>query len=158
MTDTHAKIARDKLHATLKASYARTLACGTTLAKVAARANNEPDLVAHYSATARVIVALEELKGVAEQAAKDLRGALLLSMLDTGCPQVADEANTVYLAREPAFLEVIDPAGIPPDLWTRPKPEPDKKAIRAAMDQGRPVPGASINIRNSQRLMIRGKN
>lgn len=154
---TGANAARDKLHAAVKAHYARTTAAGQALAKMVQRAAGQADVVQHYASTAHVILALEQISQVAEQAAKDLRAALSESMLDTGCPQVADDEFTVYMAREPAFLEIIDSARVPPDLWTKPKPEPDRKAIRAAIDAGRDVPGASINVRNSQRLVIRGK-
>lgn len=149
--------ARDDLHQAIKTSYARTAAAGARLAQLIRQAAAEPDIVQHYAWTAHVIVALEALRDVAEQAAKDLRAALQLSMLDTGCPQVADGALTVYLAKEPAWLEVIDPARVPRDLWTNPKPEPDRKMIKAAIDAGRDVPGASFNMRNSQKLVIRGK-
>jgi hypothetical protein len=155
---TGANAARDQLHATLKACYARTAAAGGVLAKIVQRANTQPDIVGHYAETAHAILALEELKAVCEQAAKDLRTALMASLLETGCPQIVNDDFTVYLAREPAFLEIIDPARVPPDLWTRPKPEPDRKAIKNAIDAGRDVPGASLNVRNSQKLVIRGKS
>jgi hypothetical protein len=155
---TGANAARDTLHATLKASYARTAAAGTSLAKAVQRANTQADLVLHFGETARAIQALEDLTRTAELAAKDLRTALQNTMQEVGCPQVVDVDFTVYLAREPAFLEIIDPARVPPDLWTRPKPEPDRKAIKNAIDAGRDVPGASLNVRNSQKLVIRGKS
>jgi hypothetical protein len=152
----HAQGARETLHTKLRASYARTAVVGSGLAKIVQRAGAETDLVAHYSATASVITALEDLKATAEQAAKDLRQALLLSFLDTGCPEVSDATHSVYLAKEPAFLEILDPAKIPPDLWTQPKPEPDRKLIKAALETGRNLGGAaSITARNSQRLVIR---
>lgn len=159
MTDSPgAASARDALHQQLVSHYRATADAGSTLARVVMRAHTQPDLVVHYADTAAAIIALEDVVVVAAQAVKDLRSALALSMQDTGCPQVAAEDFTVYLAREPSFLEVIDPAGIPPDLWTKPKPEPDRAAIKRALDQGRSIPGASMNVRNSMRLTIRGKS
>jgi hypothetical protein len=159
MVDTPgANKARDQLHATLKAHYARTAAAGQALAKLVQQANAEPDIVGHYATTAAAILALEELKAVVDEAAKAIRTALMTSMLDTGAPQIATDRFTAYLAKEPAFLDIIDPTQVPQDLWTRPESQPDRAAIKAALDAGRQVPGASLNVRNSQRLVIRGKS
>jgi hypothetical protein len=155
---TGANAARDQLHAKLKAAYARTAVAGTALAKVVQRANTQADLVAHMGDTGYVILALEDVKAAAEAAAKDLRTALMISLAETGAPQVATPDFTCYLQREPSFLEITDPVRVPPDLWTKPKPEPDRAAIKAALNAGRDVPGASMGIRNSQRLVIRGKS
>jgi hypothetical protein len=159
MSDTPgANKARDQLHATLRAAYARTTAAGVRLAKLVQRANGETDLVDHYATTAAAILALEELKAVAEQTAKDLRTAVMTSFLDEGCPQISTDEFTVYLQKEPAFLDIVDPTRVPQDLWTRPESQPDRAKIKAALDAGRSVPGASLNVRNSQRLVIRGKS
>jgi hypothetical protein len=153
-----AQAARDRLHDAVRAAYLRTATCGSALAQVMQAAARQQDLTAYYAETARCIIALEDLHKAAERAARDARSSLLLSMLDTGCPEVRDPAFIVYLQREPSFIEILDETKIPPDLWTRPKPEPDRKLIKAALDNGRQVPGASLNVRNIQRLVIRGKN
>jgi hypothetical protein len=150
---------RDALHAKLRAAYARTATAGVQLAKIVQRANTEADLVAHYGGVAYAILALEELKAIAEQAAKDLRAAMMISLSETGAPQIATADFTAYLAKEPAFLEILDPGKIPPDLWTTPKSEPDRKLVKAALEAGRNLGGgAAITTRNAQRLVIRGKS
>lgn len=151
--------ARAMLHAKLRASYARTATAGVQLAKIVQRANAEADLVAHYGDVAYAILALEDLKAIAEQAARDLRAAMMISLSETGAPQIATADFTAYLAREPAFLEILDPAKIPQDLWTTPKAEPDRKLVKAALEAGRDLGGsAAITARNAQRLVIRGKS
>jgi hypothetical protein len=152
-----ASTARDKLHAAVAAAYKQTLQSGKQLAQGVSNAVVELDLERYYVETVGVIMALDQLAANAQAAAKDVRAALQFSMQDTGCPQVTADNFTAYLQREPAWVEVVDPKQIPPDLWKRPEPEPDKRRIKDAFDQGRTIPGASINMRNSQRLVIRPK-
>lgn len=147
--------ARDDLQAAARTSYTNIAAAGARLAQLIRQAAATPDIVEHYAWTAHVILALEAVETAAAQADKDLRTAMLASLLDTGCPTVADDELTAYLAKEPAFVDVANPAGIPRDLWTNPQPAPDKAKIKAALDAGRSVPGASINVRNTMRLVIR---
>lgn len=148
-------IARDNLVTDLAPIYRRAHAAGGGVFTAAKHLAGTTDLVVAYAAAARLVLALEAMKAAAEQAAKDARSILLASMADTGCPQVADGGMTVYPAREPAILVIEDPARIPPDLMSKPSPAPDREAIKAALKQGRQVPGASILQRNSQRLVIR---
>jgi hypothetical protein len=149
-------IARDNLVTDLAPIYRRAHAAGGGVFTAAKHLAGTTDLVVAYAAAARMILALEAMKAAAEQAAKDARSILLASMGDTGCPQVAEGGMTVYPAREPAILVIEDPARIPPDLMCKPPPPaPDREAIKAALKQGRQVPGASILQRNSQRLVIR---
>jgi hypothetical protein len=152
-----AATARDTLHQAVAGAYKHTLAAGKALAQGIRAAVAEPDLERYYVETVRVIMALDQLAASAQAAAKDVRTALQASLQDTGCPQVTSEQFTAYLAREPAWVEIVDPKQIPPDLWKRPEAEPDKRRIKEAIEQGRIILGASINMRNSQRLVIRPK-
>jgi hypothetical protein len=81
-------------------------------------------------------------------------------VLDDRLPRksATDRVHGSIWQKEPAFLDIVDPTQVPQDLWTRPESQPDRAAIKAALDAGRQVPGASLNVRNSQRLVIRGKS
>lgn len=147
---------RNKLAAALRPLYARTVGAGGALARAQQAAEGAQDLVLHYAAAARVILALEALEATAKQAARDMRAALHASFNETGCPEVSDDALTVYLAKEPAVLTIDDPRLVPPDLMAR--PQPDRKEIAAALKAGRRVPGVSMLTRNSQRLVIRPRS
>lgn len=149
------KAARDNLHDVVKTVFARTFVEGGALARAVKAAEAEPDVVIHYGHAARTVLALEGLAKTAEAAAKDLRSALLASIVETGCPQVAEADLTVYTQREPAFLHIEDETRIPPDLWTKPKSEVDRRLVKDAINAGRDVPGALLQQRNSQRLVIR---
>lgn len=152
-----ASTARDALHKAVAAAYKHTLQSGRRLAEGVSAAVVELDLERYYVETVRVIMALDQLAADAQAAARDVRAALLFSMQDTGCPQVSTDGFVAYLQREPSWVDIIDPKLIPPDLWKRPEPEPDKRRIKEAIEQGRVIQGAGINMRNSQRLVIRPK-
>jgi hypothetical protein len=47
--------------------------------------------------------------------------------------------------RKSSSVKIIDPQAIPPD-YVRIKIEPDKTAIKKAIDQGELVPGADIEV------------
>jgi hypothetical protein len=152
-----AEAARNQLHKAVVGAYKQTLLGGAALARGVSQAVREADLERYYVETVHIIMALDKLAADAQAAAKDVRAALLTSLQDTGCPQVSTDSFVAYLQREPSWVEVIDPKEIPPDLWKRPEAEPDKRRIKEAIEAGRIIKGASVNIRNASRLVIRPK-
>jgi hypothetical protein len=76
----------------------------------------------------------------------DLRRALIeQAMLTAEIKKVERPAATLSLANRPAFLVVDDEASIPAEFWTLGAPKLDRKAVAAALKDGRPVPGAALS-------------
>ena len=153
----HADNARDAVHAALRGAYGPCYRAGAEYAAACKRALAETDLVAAFGAALDVVRAAEHLHDVAELAAKDARTELAKQMAEVGCHQVATATLTGYLQKKPAYVMIDDEAAIPQEFMATPAPKPDKHALKAAMDGGKDVPGATLVRPNDQTLAIRAK-
>ena len=75
----------------------------------------------------------------------------------TGATRIETEHHTAYLARKPAFASLYDESLVPPEFYTTPKPQLDKRAILSALKDGIDVPGVNLAYPNEQSLVIRSK-
>lgn len=96
--------------------------------------------------------ALKKRRAVLERKADSLREYVLDDMLRDGT--VVNTARiSMKPARTPAKVEVIDIHELP-DRYIRVKTEPDKQAIRKAIDSGEEIPGAELSS-GGWRLAVR---
>lgn len=154
----HADEARDVLHNVMRAVYKPVYAAGCAYAQAQKAATTATDLVEVMQATVGVILAAEHLKDMATEAEKSARDALAEQMDATGAAKIQTEHQTAYLSRKPAFVNIEQEDMVPAEYIRQPPPAPDKKAIKAAIDDGVLVPGCTLVVPNSQTLVIRRKN
>jgi len=135
---------------------------GTALAKFEGKGQAVAAFILNEEATAAAIrTALKQLDAKAcahEKRAERLRDYMRIAMKQTGITQIRSDDGTIdvklYIERE-ASVDVFDANQVPKEYWSTPKPpepKPDKKAIGAAIKEGKDVPGARIV--KSDRLTI----
>jgi len=76
-----------------------------------------------------------------------LKHRLLDAMVYAGVKKVEHPQFTISVANNPAAVEIFDERQIPADYMTDPKPpepKPDKRLIKAAIQDGHDVPGAKL--------------
>ena len=83
---------------------------------------------------------------------------LLINMRGCGVTKIECPAFTIAVQANPAAVEVLDEAAIPAEYMRTPKPKPpvpapDKNAIKAALKEGKAVPGCALN--QSMKLVIK---
>jgi hypothetical protein len=83
---------------------------------------------------------------------KNLNNYLEWNVKSAGVPEIKTSIFTVKLAKTPEAVKILDESALPADLL-RVKTEPDKTAIKAAIKEGRNVPGACLEA--GERLVIK---
>lgn len=120
----------------------------------AAQANSLDSRMHH---TAAAVMAAEAAQGAVAQVTQSLglataqvqtverglRRALGEAMHGTGTLQFATEHHSIDATASAGAVEITSPNLLPARFWRNPEPQPDKRAIAAALKLG-PVPGARI--------------
>lgn len=91
-----------------------------------------------------------------ERRSEWLRRYLLESMQHAGIKRLECPEFSLAVRDNPASVDVFEPALVPAAFMRQPDPpppEPDKRAIKAALDTGSDVPGCRLT--KTQRLEIR---
>jgi Siphovirus Gp157 len=151
----HADAAAEQLRTALRPLYADILAAGQALAKSYASLKADQDLLLLIQRAGHILLAAEGLQAAAEAMARAGRQALGAIMLDVGCTHCSDGDLSLYLSRKPKVLTIDDPALIPKHLLLQPPPQPDRAAIKEALNRGEHVPGCSQLTRNDMTLTIK---
>lgn len=103
---------------------------------------------AHDGATVTgIAVVMADLDDRAARVQKriDMRRALVeQALLTAEIKKLERPAATLSMANRPASVTVADEASIPAEFWIAGAPKLDRKALKAALTEGRPVPGASL--------------
>jgi hypothetical protein len=150
-----AAAAREAIHLAATAGYGPVHRAGKTYATAYSQAIGATDLMDALGCAVHLIQAAAHLRDVADRAEKDARAALLRTMEETGCTNIAAGTLTAYLSKRGAYV-VIDPkAVIPPQFIHHPAPIPDKAALKRAIEGGETIPGVSVIHPNDQQLSIR---
>lgn len=76
--------------------------------------------------------------------AESLRQYLADSLQLAGITEVKDARFVVKVRQNPPSVRVLDQQAIPPAFLRYPEPEPDKTAIKAALQAGETVPGVQL--------------
>lgn len=82
-----------------------------------------------------------------EKRADNLRAYILRCMESTGIKKIDGPHFSLSVKANPASVEVFDPFQVPAEYMRQkppPAPEPDKAAIKAAIQSGKEVPGAKL--------------
>lgn len=147
--------ARDRLREKLRQNYTAVIDAGKMLATTYTALKAEPDLVQAIQRAGHVLLAAEGLHAAAEALAKQGRQAVGEVMMDTGCTHATDGTLSLYLSRKRTILSIDDTALVPPHFLRHPPPEPDRAAIREALNRGEQVPGCSQIMPNDMTLNIK---
>jgi hypothetical protein len=90
-----------------------------------------------------------------ENRAAGLRSYVLTSMQVAGVQKIECPYFKLAIQKNPAAVDVFEAATVPEEFWIQPETPPkviDKKAIAAAIKDGREVPGAKLT--QGQRLAV----
>ena len=68
--------------------------------------------------------------------------ALLTAELEV---KITRPIGTLFLSRRAPKVEITEEADIPAEFWTAGAPKLDRKALTAALQDGRPIPGAALS-------------
>jgi hypothetical protein len=140
----HADALRQRL-AAVAADIAGTMALPASLRAAADRAVREPDLVQALAAVGSVALELEALEETAKIRAANVRTVLCEVMSESGAAAIRLPGHSMSLVERGPALVIDDPALIPPTLMRERDPEPDRKAITAALKAGGEVPGCRLS-------------
>lgn len=105
---------------------------------------------AHHAAIDAEIARLTALKAHRQKVADGLRAYLKDNMERAGIEKIECPLFKLTIKKNPPSVEVIDPLSLPAEFWRTPEPKPpvaapDKAAIKAALQDGKDVPGARLN-------------
>ena len=83
------------------------------------------------------------------KSAQALRESVLTNMRGAGLDKIESSMFTFSVRKNPPSVEIADSTALPPAYWRTPEPKPpvaapDKAAIKAALQAGTNVPGASL--------------
>ncbi len=113
---------------------------------------------AHHAAIDAEIARLTALKAHRQKVADGLRAYLKDNMERAGIEKIECPLFKLSIKKNPPSVEVIDQLSLPPEYWRTPEPKPpvaapDKAAIKAALQDGKDVPGARLN--QGTRLVVK---
>jgi hypothetical protein len=115
------------------------------------------DLVECMQAAARLILAAERLKDLAEAQERAMRAALAATMADTGCPSVRIAGFTVSVV-EPAPKLAIDMDALPDRYKARQeKIVANTMLIKGALENGATIPGVSTTNGGAPHVQFRSR-
>lgn len=155
---TGATDARDAVRQALAAAYRPVFMAGKSYAEAYAAAVAREDLVEALGHAVDVVAAAGHLAEVAAAAEKDARAVLARVMEETGATQIVSGNLMAYLTKKGSYVIVDDASLIPPEFMHQPPPQPDKGALKKALEAGQMVPGASVIRPNEQTLAIRSRS
>jgi hypothetical protein len=124
------------------------------------KANNYCIVIGNLEASAEAIKHLEERlyrrRKAMESRVKFLRDRLRQAMEITGMKRIDAPQFSISVQLNPAAVDVFEPALLPNEYLrypAPPPPEPNKAAIKEAIESGADVPGARLS--RSTKLVIR---
>lgn len=95
--------------------------------------------------TAKVVSDLEERARRVEKRIAFDRALIEQAMATAEITKLERPVATLSLANRPPSLRVDSEADIPAEFWTAGAPKLDRKALSAALKDGRPIPGAALS-------------
>jgi hypothetical protein len=95
--------------------------------------------------TERVIADLQSRADRVERRIKFDRALIEQAMMTAEITKIERPVATLSLTNRAASLRVDSEADIPAEFWTAGAPKLDRKALSAALKEGRPVPGAALS-------------
>lgn len=110
------------------------------------------NLAATAEAMANHIKAVQERKRAVESRVKFLKRHILVGMDLAGVGKIECPAFRITVTSNPASVDVFEPDLVPLEYTITPKPEPNKTAIKEALQQGIDVPGARLVYGQSLRI------
>ena len=110
------------------------------LLAVVARLDAEQDILA---AEGKILTAAARQLGEQSERCRDRLASLLDAMEAAGEEPVVRAGGRTVSLRRTVAVEIADPTAIPAD-YLRVRSEPDKGAIKAALEAGQAVPGAEL--------------
>ena len=147
----------DGLRTATEAAYAACWEAGKAFAQGSAAVTKASDIVDTLARTIDLLVAAETLHRTADAAVANIRAKLAETMEATGATTVQATHHSAHLSRKPAFVSLGDESLIPSEYYVQPPPALDKRAIKAALMDGKEVPGATISTPNSMNLVLRAR-
>lgn len=104
---------------------------------------------AHNAAIDSEIARLQALKVQRAKVAAGLRGYLLNNMQRMGIERIDCPMFSISIRKNPPSVDIFDPLSLPAEYMVTPEPKPpvatpDKKAIAAAIKEGKEIPGAKL--------------
>jgi len=105
---------------------------------------------AHHAAIDAEIARLTALKAHRQKVADGLRAYLKDNMERAGIEKIECPLFRLTIKKNPPSVELLDTSELPAEFWRTPEPKPpvaapDKAAIKAALQDGKDVPGARLN-------------
>lgn len=100
--------------------------------------------------------AMQERAAKRRKRADQIRAYLLFNLQACGITKVSCPEFTLSVRRNPPAVDIDDPEVVPAEFMATPEPpppRPDKTKIKAALKEGRSVPGC--HLRESDRLEVR---
>lgn len=95
--------------------------------------------------TERVIADLQSRADRVERRIKFDRALIEQAMMTAEITKIERPVATLTMANRAPGLRVDSEADIPAEFWTAGAPKLDRKALTAALKEGRPVPGAALS-------------
>lgn len=148
--------AADGLRTATEAAYAACWEAGKQFAQGSAAVTKASDIVDTLARTIDLLVWAEALHDAADAAVREIRATLSRTMEETGATTVQGTHHSAHLARKPAFVSISDEAAIPAEYIVQ-KPSIDKRAIAAALKDGKAVAGCNLAIPNEMSLVLRAR-
>ena len=93
------------------------------------------------------IARLQRCKRHACERVERIEGRIIHELEASGLTRVDGFHTALLTVPSPAAVDVFDPPSLPAEFWRQPKPpakQPDKPAIKAAIEAKRKVPGARL--------------
>lgn len=120
------------------------------------KAQNYAFVIRNMEASSEAIKAAEKQMAERRQAidnrAKQLKERLKGAMELAGMTKIECPHFVISIAKNPKSVDLYEPGLLPPEFTKRPPPEPDKTAIKEALEAGREVPGAALKQGTSLRI------
>lgn len=113
--------------------------------------NLEADVEAMKSAEQRIA----QRRKAIENRVRQMKDYLQRNMEESGITEISCPEFTVKLGKNPASVEVYEESSLPEKyVVTKTTTQPDKKALKEAIQAGEDVPGARL-ITDKKRLIVR---
>lgn len=138
-------------------AYSAAWEAGASFAKAATAVSRTTDIVDALARTIDLLVAAETLHRTADAAVANIRAKLAETMEATGATTVQATHHSAHLSRKPAFVSFGDESLVPREYYVQPPAQIDKRAVKAALADGKEVPGATLSVPNSMSLVLRAR-
>jgi hypothetical protein len=97
-----------------------------------------------YDAVSLAARELQSMLDAAREAERSCRMVLAQAMAEAGAPAISSGRYRADPLDGSQRVQIEEAALLPPAYWRTPEPEPDRAKIRAALLDGRAVPGARL--------------